>query len=771
MSAFRNMQMKRNKHSGEEKQGMKTIQNINQGWLFFEGTYPDGVCVTADQWNPTAASSIWDGVTALPVLENGTPVDLPHIWNVEEPNAAGPRYYTRILTVEDPGEGEYFISFEAVTGFSRIWLNGKVIGEHKGGFSRFTLPLKGLRNGENQIAVLTDNTSFCDISPYCGDFNKFGGIYRDVEFIQTGTTHFDLCYYGTCGVELLAWGDGRVDLKSHIVGETASTKVRYTVFDESNAIAAQTESAAESVQLCVEAPALWKGRESPCLYRMRAELYVGNEIVDEAELNFGFRSVELSSEQGFLLNLEHLRLNGVARHQDREGRGWAVSREELREDMDFILELGANAVRLSHYQHPDFFYELCDREGIVAWAEIPMLGMQDKNPVLQANAVSQLKELILQNRHHPSICFWGVQNEIAMRGESLEMYKKVRELNATVKELAPNGLSACANLYIVKNSSELNFITDMVGYNIYYGWYYEEMDGYTKFFERFHKENPQVALGVSEYGVDSNIQFHTSAPKRKDYSEEFQSLFHETVYPQIQAQPWLWGSFVWNLFEFGSTHRNDDAGKGLNRKGLVTYDRKTRKDAFYYYKACWSKQPFLHLCGSSFEKRSAEETEIKVYGNVPQVSLYVNGELAGTGENGPVYSFRSVALRPGENTVTAVSGDLKDEIVLLRTEAPEKSYIYVDPNPDINVKDWFTPEEGEEKLFPKDRFSLMDEMCAIYQNPEAWAVLEREIPELIAPEHFKKSSMPLLRTLNRFSGNYSEQFFKDLNKMLNEVKK
>ena len=195
---------------------------------------------------------------------------------------------------------------------------------------------------------------------------------------------------------------------------------------------------------------------------------MGNEIVDEAELNFGFRSVELSSEQGFLLNLEHLRLNGVARHQDREGRGWAVSREELREDMDFILELGANAVRLSHYQHPDFFYELCDREGIVAWAEIPMLGMQDKNPVLQANAVSQLKELILQNRHHPSICFWGVQNEIAMRGESLEMYKKVRELNATVKELAPNGLSACANLYIVKNSSELNFITDMVGYNIYY---------------------------------------------------------------------------------------------------------------------------------------------------------------------------------------------------------------------------------------------------------------------------------------------------------------
>lgn len=382
----------------------------------------------------------------------------------------------------------------------------------------------------------------------------------------------------------------------------------------------------------------------------------------------------------------------------------------------------------------------------------------------------QLRELILQNRHHPSICFWGVQNEIAMRGESLEMYKKVRQLDAEVHRLAPNALSACANLYLVKNNSELNFITDMVGYNIYYGWYYEEMEGYTKFFEAFHRENPQVALGVSEYGVDAGIWLHTSAPKRKDYSEEFQNLFHETVYPQIQAQPWLWGSFVWNMFEFGSSHRNDDAARGLNRKGLVTYDRKTRKDAFYYYKACWTDTPFIHLNGHRYVKRAEATTEIKVYGNVTRVSLFVNGVSVGTQAGGPVYRWQ-VPLHPGENTIVAVSGTLKDEMVLLRTETPEQSYIYVDPNPDINVKDWFTPEEGEEALFPKDSFSLMDALCDIHQSPEAWAILEQEIPNLVAPEHVKHSSMTLLRTLNRVSGSYSEDFFKELNKMLNGVKK
>lgn len=750
---------------------MKTVENINRGWRFHLGNYPNGIEVHPDPWSPSVASTLWDGFDTLPQLDEGTPVDLPHIWNVEEPTAMGPRYYTRTIDVEDPREGELFVSFGAVTGFARVWLNGRVIGEHRGGFSRFTLPLRGLKAGENTLAVLTDNTTYCDISPISGDFNKLGGIYRDVTLVRTESTHFDLCYYGTQGVELLPFADGRVSVIPHIIGDCRDQKLCCRILNDRKEIVAAAENEGKPMELFVENPALWKGKSAPRLYYLRAELFSGDTLLDLIELPFGFRSVEMRPDAGFFLNGEHLRLNGVAKHQDREGRGWAVSREELREDMEITLEIGANAVRLSHYQHPDYFYELCDQNGLVVWAEIPMMGMQEGNAALQENAVLQLKELILQNRHHPSICFWGIQNEIAMRGESLEMYRKVRELNNVVKELAPGSLSTSANLYIVKNASELNFITDMVGYNIYYGWYYEEMDGYTRFFDAFHRENPQVSLGVSEYGVDASLWLHSATPKRKDYSEEFQCLFHETVYPQIQAQSWLWGSFVWNLFEFGSSHRNDDAGRGLNRKGLVSYDRKTRKDAFYYYKACWTKEPFLHLCGRRFQKRAMEETQITVYGNVPEVSLTVNGVPFGTKRGGPVFRFEKVPLLLGENTVVAGAGELRDEMVLIRTEEPEQSYIYVDPNPDINVKDWFTPEEGEEKLFPKDRYSLMDALNELYRSPEAWAILEREIPELIAPAHVKTSSMSLLRTLNRVSGSYNETFFKDLNRMLNAVKK
>lgn len=756
-----------------EEKTMKQITDFTKQWAIADCSYPGGINLVVNGWDPQDPSTIWNGVTEVPEAGEYTSVDLPHIWNVATPNVGAPKLYRKEFNVELIAGRHYFVSFNAVSGFSRFWLNGQMIGEHKGGYQRFVICLdSALVCGKNELIALVDNTCYCDICTPTGDFNKMGGIYRGTDFVETDELYFDITYYGTKGLEIDTEANGMIHLKAHLSTTEVSYQIEYRVIDMQNGeIVASTKVKDLETTLQVTEPKLWNGRKAPNLYKVEASLFCEEKLVDKIELITGFRAIRLSSEEGFFLNGEHLRINGVAKHQDREGKGWNTTQAELEEDMELIKEVGANAIRLSHYQHPDYFYDLCDKEGMVTWAEIPMLFMPDGNDAICENAHQQMKELILQNKHHPSICFWGIQNEIAMRNEGLEMYRKTRELNELVKELLPESISASANMYTVKNHSEMNFITDMQGYNIYYGWYYGEMSGYGEFMDAFHKENPEVALGISEYGVDASTWLHSATPKKKDYSEEFQSLFHETVYPQIEERPWLWGSFIWNMFEFASAHRNDEAGRGLNRKGIVTYDRKTKKDAFYYYKACWNPEPMIHVNGRRFVKRHLEKNEITVYSNMTEVSLYLNGELICTKTGERVFKFEDIYLKPGMNTISAKAGNLMDEIVLEKVDTPEQSYIYIDPNPDINVKDWYTADEGEEAVFPKDKYSLMDEMKVLAACPEAWNILVENFPDLPDYNRAKNMPMTLLRTLNRVSGKYSEQYFKDLNNMLTKISK
>jgi beta-galactosidase len=401
-----------------------------------------------------------------------------------------------------------------------------------------------------------------------------------------------------------------------------------------------------------------------------------------------------------------------------------------------------------------------------------MLAMPDGNDGVQENAKAQLTELILQNQHHPSICFWGIQNEIAMMGESLEMYDKVQELNALVKQLDDTRLSTAANLYCVKNNSQLNFITDCIGYNLYYGWYYGEMTDYADFIANFRRDNPGVALGFSEYGVDCSLRYHSAAPKRKDYTEEYQALYHETVYAQMQAEPAVWGTFVWNLFDFGSAIRDEGGVKGRNCKGLVTWDRKTKKDAFYYYKACWTKEPLVYITGRRFAKRDGNATTVKVYSNCPEVTLYVNGTPFATKQGKTVFTFANIPMEGERLELRAVAGDQSDTITIEHVSQPEQSYIYVDPNPEINVKNWFTMQQSEEDLFPADRFSLMDSIGDILDNEQAYALLQKELPQVANDERSKKfRSMGLLRILNRTPNKPSEEELKELNRKLNAIHK
>lgn len=704
------------------------------------------------------------------------PVTVPHVWNKEDASQEGCRLYTSQFAWSGAPGAKAFLSFDAVGGAARVWVNDIFAGEHRGGYACFRFDVSdALVAGENTVAVTADNTRYDDINPLMGDFNNYGGIYRPVSLITTGPTHFDLLHHGDSGLDLTATmedGTGVVTAIARVVGSNTAT-VEYTLLD-GNAIAAQLTAPAngEAVTLQVEHPHLWNGQADPYLYTCRARLLVDGTCVDEVALPCGFRTIELTADQGMFLNGKYIHLNGVAKHQDREGMGCAPTEKQLDEDLALILEIGANTVRLSHYQHPQYFYDLCDKNGLLAWAEIPMLSMPDGNDGIVDNAAQQLTELIAQNKHHPSIYCWGVQNEIAMMGESLEMYRKTAELDKLVHALDPSRLSACANLYCVKNNSQLNFITDLVGYNIYYGWYYGELGDYAPFFDRFRTDNPQVPLGVSEYGVDCSIGYHNDAPQRKDYSEEFQALYHETVYPQIAARSDLWGSYVWNMFDFGSAIRDEGGVKARNCKGLVTFDRKIKKDAFYYYKAWWSKKPFVYIAGRRYAKRCADTIAIKVYSNQPSVTLTVNGQVfaAQTGEH--VFVFENVPMREGDTILLAAAGGCTDEITLTHVAEPEKKYIFVDPNPEINVKNWFTMGQSEDDLFPEGRFSIMDDIGELRANSAVWALLEQETPQITGDERAKKmTTMPLLRIINRMGGLFSEDFVKELNKKLGQIEK
>lgn len=722
-----------------------------------------------DQWFYYEQPELEGG---MPCAADGQPVRLPHVWNKEDASREGARLYTTSFHWSASAEKKMFLEFGAVAGAAKVWVNEQPIGEHRGGYACFRFEVTdALREGKNTVAVLADNTRYPDINPLMGDFNNYGGIYRTVTLIETGCAHFDLLYHGTSGLDLTVSvenGIGILTASSHTVGGDV---VEYELLEGQRMIAqASAPADGSSVILKIEQPRLWDGMADPHLYTCRARLLAGGEVADEVSLPCGFRTIRMTADKGLFLNGRHIHIDGVAKHQDREGAGCAPTEAQLDEDFALIREIGANAVRLSHYQHPQYFYDLCDQNGLLVWAEIPMLSMPDGNDAVVENAKQQLTELILQNRHHPAIYCWGVQNEIAMMGESLEMYRKTGELNALVKKLDPSRLSACANLYCVKNNSQLNFITDLVGYNIYYGWYYGEMEDYSSFFQKFRTDNPQVPLGVSEYGVDCSTGYHSDAPQRKDYSEEFQALFHETVYPQIAAREDLWGSYVWNMFDFGSAIRDEGGVKGKNCKGLVSFDRKTKKDAFYYYKAQWSSEPFVYITGRRYQKRCGDQTTVKVYSNQPEVTLTVNGTVFSALRGKIVFLFEQVPLAQGDTRLTVTAGECTDEIILSRVEKPESSYIFVDPHPEINVKNWFTMGQSEDDLFPEGRFSVMDEIGDLQASREAWALLEEMTPEITADERTKKmTTMPLLRIINRMGGVYSEDLVKELNKKLSQI--
>ena len=647
----------------------------------------------------------------------GEPVVLPHTWNATDGQDGGNDYrrgtstYVRTLDLE-PSSGERWLEFAGVNSSAHVYFDGDVIATHHGGYSTFRVRLPESPTGSHVLAVVVDNSPNDFVYPQRADFTFYGGIYRDVHLLTVAPEHFALDHHGGPALVVTPELDGdRATVALH-AQVTGGTTVRFAV-DGVGTVDAPVVDGAAAAQLAIGGVRRWHGTRDPHLYVARAELLVDGAPVDAVELRFGCREVAVDPDRGFLLNGEPYPLRGVSRHQDWEGVGNAITRQMMETDLALIGELGATSVRLAHYQHDQYFYDLCDAAGIVVWAEIPQITDFLRNGT--ANATDQLTELIVQNRHHPSIVCWGLSNEITVTGNGPHVLDFHRQLHDLAHRLDPTRPTAMAHLFMLETDDPLVTVPDVLAYNLYFGWYLGELADNDTWLDEFRTEHPGVAIGLSEYGADANFRVQTGNPTRGDYSEQFQAAYHDHMIDLIEARPWLWCTYVWNLADFGADARDEGGVAGRNQKGLVTFDRSVKKDAFYAYRAAWSSEPFVHVAGRRYADRPEEATDVTVYSNQGEIELYVDDELHGAATGRRVFRFQ-VPLT-GEHRITARCGDLADTITVRRVDEPNPDYaLAVAP-----ITNWF---DTVELARPDGFLSIYDTMAEIKSVPEARPLID-----------------------------------------------
>ena len=555
---------------------------------------------------------------------------------------------------------------------------------------------------ENLICIAVDNAANDRVYPQVADFTFYGGLYRDVNLICVNESHFDLSYYGGPGIKVTPVMEGKnanVEVEVFITNPKFGQTIRYTIYDQAENAIYSYEAADTKIDYLLENAHLWHGRKDPYLYCVEAELLENGEVIDNVCTRFGCRSFEINPEKGFILNGEEYPLRGVSRHQDRWGYGNALLPEHHEEDMDLICEVGVTTIRLAHYQHDQYFYDLCDERGLVIWAEIPYISQH--MPTARENTISQMKELITQNYNHPSIVVWGLSNEISMKGDKdPDLLENHRILNDLCHEMDKTRLTTIAAVSPCPIDSPYIQIPDVVSYNHYFGWYGGDTDMNGPWFDKFHATHPNIPIGCSEYGCEA-LNWHTSNPKQGDYTEEYQAFYHEELIKQFFSRKYLWATHVWNMFDFGADTRNEGGENGQNHKGLVTFDRKYKKDSFYAYKAWLSDEPFVHLCGKRYVDRVEDVTKVTVYSNQKTVELFANGKSLGVKE-APDHFFYFDVPNVGETHLVAVSGELRDESHLRKVEVFNEAYRLREKTAILN---WFDITEVEGHLSLNDKMS------------------------------------------------------------------
>ena len=578
--------------------------------------------------------------------------------------------------------------------------------------------MTALLQEENDLRIAVDNTVNTRVYPQKADFTFYGGIYRDVNLLVVSKNHFELDYYGMSGMQITpeVKGDAAdINMESYVYLEEGADASVYTVelsildhegqvvlkeevsladftFDQPRFGAitdenwlkgkgraadlmadvrvdlSHTARQAASHVFHMDQPHLWKGVVDPYLYTAKASLLFHGQVLDEISQRFGVRSFAVYPDKGFYLNGKPYPLHGVSRHQDFKGIGNAIPKEQHKRDMELIKEIGANTVRLAHYQHDQYFYDLCDEEGMVVWAEIPYIS--EHIPSARANTITQMRELILQNYNHTCIVTWGLSNEITISTKNKkDMLDNHHVLNDLCHNMDATRKTVLACYAMCNPFGKVVHISDIVSYNLYLGWYVPGLFLNDIFFAIFHTRYPKRVLGYSEYGAEGMPNLHSEHPHRGDHTEEYQARYHEYMVRCFARFPWLWATHVWNMFDFAADARDQGGEPGMNHKGLVTFDRQTKKDSFYLYKAYWNAEPMVHICSKRFVDRKKNRITVKAYSNQPSLQFYCNGELVATKVADHVFTCK-IDLKDGENEIRVVAGDLEDTATFVRTDTP-----------------------------------------------------------------------------------------------------
>lgn len=770
---------------------MRKIININQDWKFVKEDAAEAIDLS---YNDTE----WNNVT------------LPHTWNaVDGANGyayhRGACWYRKWITVPSEEEGNrIFIEFQGSNSVTELYLNGNFIGQHQGGYSTFRFDLTDhIYFGKtNLLAVRVDNSEIEHVYPLRADFTFYGGIYRDVSLISAHPVHVDIMDYGSQGVYVI-----QDDVTDHKAGLTLRTRLTNSTSEEQKVrlwidildskrhvvgyraaeVSLQAnETRPIDLELIITEPKLWNGLKGANMYEARVSLQRHNDTIDQVNIPFGLRYFHVEPQSGFYLNGKQYPLHGVSRHQDRKDSGWAITQQDQQEDMSLIKDMGATSIRLAHYQQQQYFYDLCDLEGMVVWAEIPFITQMFETDTLGENAKSQMIELIRQNYNHPSIMFWGIQNEIQIDNKrQKEALQIVRELNVLTKTEDPTRLTTMANLFLVEPDDEYNEITDVIGYNKYDGWYSGKAEDLAPWLDGFHANKPNVSLCIAEYGAEGIIEYHSDEPKVSDYTEEYHALYHENVWSIFSERPYLWATYVWNMFDFGANIRDEGGVQGRNNKGLVSFDRKVKKDAFYMYKAHWSDIPFVHLTSKRYVERASELIDVKVYTNCEEVQLFVNGERIQTKSgSGKILIFKDIALGSGNNHIQAkakLAGDIYEDQAWF-TKVDERNLSYVAPVEDAgnSVANWFDKpvfdeeEQLEEVEIPDGVYSSSETLQDLVDNEETRKIVVQVLGDVtLIPMYgmMKGMKVDVLASMDRDGQLFTSRAILRLNRELIKIQK
>lgn len=606
--------------------------------------------------------------------EEPVKLNLPHTWNGVDGQDGGDNYkrckctYTKTFKKPDFKVGERVkLEFKGVNSEGEVLLNGKLLTVHAGGYSTFIVDITDHLLDENTLVVNVDNSKTEEVYPQTADFTFYGGIYRDVNLLILPKNHFEFLKDSSPALKVTTKVDGNDGIINVVAEVSGNLAPIILVLNKENEVVAKGTI---NEDIKISNVHLWNGVKDPYLYTVKGILK-DKDIEDEVSTRIGFRTFKVDPKKGFFLNGKPYPLRGVCRHQDRPKIGNALTKKEHEEDIKLIKEVGANTIRLAHYQHDQYFYDLCDEYGFVVWAEIPYISRYMK--AADKNAFNQMSELIHQNFNHPSIVCWGISNEITMFKVTNATRKHHKELNEFCHKEDPSRFTTIACFSVMTIFNRIAHITDVASYNLYWGWYVPIIRVTGLICDMWHLFYPHGPIGLSEYGAEAMPNLHSAHPRRGDNTEEYQAIYHEKMIDVINKRPYLWATHVWNMFDFAADARNQGGEPGMNHKGLVTFDRKTKKDSFYAYKAYWSDEPFIHLCSKRFINRVGSKTLVKVYTNQKEVSLYQNGKLIATKSGDKIFKFK-IKMDP-TNEIVVKSGDLEDKGTIIKVATKDPSYI------------------------------------------------------------------------------------------------